>query len=200
MTISKEYREPPWKCFSSGNESRVLLVPTMQQSASQLFYCLIDGPVDLNPLRVLKTREAEWASWSVRLHVLGASHAIEFRRDAECVTELLTCLRHATAPAPLLGLQSDVQCSACATIRGLCCRVTLTPFSLLDGDALLASYCDQQRLDVAFPFEGPQTAAVTRIGWHNAGADFVVETVHSYPEEGLGVRSLTMFRDEEAEP
>ena len=38
---------------------------------------------------------------------------------------------------------------------------------------------------------------VTRIGWGLDDGNLNIETVHTYPDEGRGVRSLTCFRFEE---
>ena len=170
----------------------------MHQSALQLSYRLQAGQTDLRPLRVLASRELTWGSWGVRIHVLGASHAVEFRRGDDCVTELLTCVRPIFTQTPLIGMQADTPGHGCARAFGLTCRVRLAPFCLLDGDALTARFANECRLDVNFPCAGGG-APVTRVGWRRTGPCLTIETVHSYPEEGCGVRSVSVFDQKEAQ-
>ncbi len=167
----------------------------MQQSAEQLSYCLLPGEADLRPLRILDSRELAWGDWAVRIHVLGASHAVEFRRGDACVTELLTCVRPEFAQAPLLGLKAGVLGEGCASVPGLICRVRLVPFCLREGDTLDGLFPAERRMDVNFPCAGG-AAPVTRVGWRQAGNTLRIETVHSYPEEGRGIRSVSVFDQE----
>lgn len=169
----------------------------MQQSASQLSYCLLDCRTDLRPLRILASRELIWEDWTVGIHVLGASHAVEFRRGAECVIELLTCVRPEYAQLPLIALQADTPGEACASLPRLTCRVRLMPFDLALGDALDGPFDTDCRLNLAFPFAGVGAAPVTRIGWRVSGDRLTIETVHSYPEEGRAVRSESHFVSED---
>jgi hypothetical protein len=45
------------------------------------------------------------------------------------------------------------------------------------------------------PGEGPgvRSLPITRIGWRFAEDSLLIETIHTYPEEGRGLRSLTRF-------
>lgn len=169
----------------------------MQQSASQLSYCLLDCRTDLRPLRILASRELIWEGWTVGIHVLGASHAVEFRRGAECVTELLTCVRPEYAQSPPIALQADTPGESCTSLARITCRVRLKPFDLAIGDALIGAFDTDCRLEVAFPFAGDGAAPVTRIGWRVSGDSLAIETVHSYPEEGRAVRSESHFVSED---
>ena len=48
-------------------------------------------------------------------------------------------------------------------------------------------------MDVFYPGGERREAPVTRIGWRIEPASLVVETVHSYPEQEMGVRSRSRF-------
>ena len=168
----------------------------MQQSASQLFYRLLDGQADLLPLRILDSREFTWRAWSVCVHILGASHAVVLRRGDNSVTELLTCVHQEPALATLIGLQADEESEGCVAAHGLVCRVRLSPFCLDDGDALRSPFPAECCFEVAFPGSSPNAAPITRVGWRQAGPNLMVETLHSYPEENRGVRSVSLFAQE----
>jgi hypothetical protein len=165
----------------------------MQQSASQLNYKLLTGQTDLRPLRILATQELTWKDWQVSIYVLGVSHAISFQQGGRRITELLTCSTVEPDRKPTLALSADRAGEMCAAIHGLVCRVRLQPISLEEGDHLEGAYDDSERLEVAFPDIGAGVSPVTRIGWKARGGTLTVETVHSYPEEGRGVRSWSRF-------
>jgi len=169
----------------------------MQQSASQLSYKLLTGRTDLKPLRILATRELSWQDWQVSLHVLGMSHAIALRHGTRRVTELLTCSIVEPDRKPRLAMQADPGGEMCAAIGGLICRVRLQPIHLNDGDELEGSYGLAERLEVAFERVTNGVTPVTRIGWQIREGALEVETVHSYPEEGRGVRSWSRFEPAE---
>jgi len=167
------------------------------QSATQLSYRLIAARADLRPLRILESRELSWGDWNVRIHVLGASHAVELRLKDVWVTELLTCAKDSHSEESLLSLAANAATTGCARGPGILCRVSLEPLSLALGDDLEGEFPADCRLDVAFP-GGGATAPITRIGWRTAGPMFIVNTVHSYPEESCVVRSATVFEREES--
>jgi hypothetical protein len=165
----------------------------MLQSTSQLNYKLLTGPTDLKPLRILATRELAWQDWHISIHVLGMSHAVSFAKGDRRVTELLTCSMVEPDRAPILALAGDRAGETCASIHGLVCRVRLQPISLAAGDHLEGTFSVTERLEVAFPDIGAGISPFTRIGWRVCGAALDIETVHSYPEEGRGVRSWSRF-------
>lgn len=175
----------------------------MNYRIADLCYRILDGEVRLAPLRVLATRGADWRGWRVTFHVLGASHAVCLERDGIRLTELLTC-----AP-PDGASQALAQCAAANASRltlcahGLRCRVTLSLFDLSEGTRLQGDFPAENRLERVYPLpsvlaESAGAPPCTRIGWTCQGDGIIVETVHTYPEEGRGVRSLTLFCGEEA--
>lgn len=65
-------------------------------------------------------------------------------------------------------------------------------FSFGGGESL------QGRFEETLSHEFPATAEsipITRIGW-NAGRMLYIQTIHTYPQEGLGVRSITFIHKE----
>jgi hypothetical protein len=165
----------------------------MQHSIYDLRYRLTPGHVELEPLRVLACRTAEWIDWRVTFHVLGASHAVVLERGGQTITELLTCRPAAGASNPLLDLACDDSATGCATRDGIECRVRISPMLLGDGDDLRTVVEPGCRMDYSFPARAGEQAPMTRIGWRVDGRALRVETVHTYPEAGRGVRSETVF-------
>jgi hypothetical protein len=172
----------------------------MLQSASQLNYKLLTGPTDLQPLRILATQEINWRGWSVSLHVLGMSHAVSLRKGNRRITELLTCSTAEQDRKPAFAMRADPGGEMCAETDGLVCRVRLGAIELTDGDGLEGEFSAAERLEVAFPRAAEGVTPVTRIGWRLCGEALIVETVHSYPEEGRGVRSWSRFETVEDLP
>ncbi len=181
-------------------------VQPLTHSISTLRYRLLAGVPDLAPLRVLDCRELMWYGWNVRFLVLGASHAVCLAGPHATVTELLTC-GNAGGEAHLLAESvCETWNSFAVETSGLRCRVRLQPFDLREGDALLDFYAPDSTLSLAFPPQSesgispsppppfsPSIFPVTRLGWRVERSGLHIETVHTYPEEGRGVRSRTVF-------
>lgn len=162
---------------------------------TDLRYALIRGSVCLEPLRVLQCRAIPVCGWTVGLFVLGASHAVTLTRGEDALTELLTCLPDAApGAAPLFrtGIPATGTLSrALQAHPGCLVEVELNRFAL-DGDELRGEFGADCRLTQAFPTTRLGTPH-TRIGWRVTAGGVEVETMHSYPEEGRGVRSRTRF-------
>jgi hypothetical protein len=177
----------------------------MQHGTADLRYRLLRGPTDLAPLRVLACRSFAWAGWEVRAVILGASHAVVFRRGSEERAELLTCL-----PPPLngetdalltLAVPPDMNASEAALPSdwlpdGATGAVRLSRFPLDGGDSLRGDFAPGSTLSFDFPVIAGATTPRTRVGWRADGAALFVETVHTYPEEQWGVRSETRITAE----
>ncbi len=163
-------------------------------SISDLRYRLIAGSAEIEPLRILDTRVINWDMWRVTLHILGSSHAVTVERaDRRLrITELFTCAPATGQATPLLDMAGDSSNEGCAAIHGLGCRVRLTPFPLAEGDDLRRTVPNADRLDHYFAGE-PGSLPVTRVGWQAVAGRLRVETIHTYPESGTGVRSETVF-------
>ena len=159
-------------------------------------YRLLAGPVDLAPLRVLSSRCVQWRGWRVTFCVLGASHAVCLERGANRLTELLACAPADSAGAPLALRDADAQTALCLRAEGLVCDIQWAPFALSEETDRLAESAPESRLEVAYPASADVPTPYTRIGWRTTPEALCVETVHTYPEEGRGVRSRTVFREE----
>jgi hypothetical protein len=171
----------------------------MHHSASTLCYRLLDGLPCLEPFRILAAQTVAWRSWRTTFYVLGASHAVCLHREDAQITELLTCLPPDRTIPALAELAADAVRETCIDLRGLTCRVRLTPFALTEGDALRESFAEANQLAISYPASHGEPTPITRLGWRITGGQLSVETVHTYPEEGRGVRSRTLFISEEAE-
>ena len=158
---------------------------------SDLRFALLESMSSLGAARILASREVHWNGDLVCFHVLAVSHAVIIRREPP-LTELLTCGDFSPRGQPLAHVQIDAPCEFSTRLGRLDYRCRLEPFSLATGDDLLGRFSPEQRLDVFFPSEGV-SAPVTRIGWQIERACLCVETVHSYPEQEVGVRSRSRF-------
>ena len=169
----------------------------VELSSSALRYRLLEGPVRLEPLRVLDSRAVEWQGWHVTFSILGASHATSLKSDGQGLTELLTCAPPATDVRVLAEMAVAMGGEQCVAAAGLICRVRLSAFLLHEGEALRGSYAADSRLTVSFPRTAPGSIPRTHVGWRVAGQCLAVETVHTYPEEERGIRSESLFTIEE---
>jgi hypothetical protein len=156
-----------------------------------LRFALLETLGSLGAARICASREVHWNGDLVCFHVLAVSHAVIIRRE-QPLAELLTCGDFSPGGRPLAHVQVVEPCELSIRIGGLDYRCRLEPFSLAVGDDLLGRFSTEQRLDVFFPCEGP-SAPVTRIGWQIERGSLGVETVHSYPEQAVGVRSRSRF-------
>lgn len=172
--------------------------PLFPYGLATLRYRLLPGRVDLAPLRVLASRRLPWNAWSVTFSVLGASHAVSLTRGEDRLTELLACVSGVGVGVPVMQANDGGMTRLCLHAEGLVCEIQLRPFALTESAELLLECAAESRLDVAYPACADAETPYTRIGWRATAAALIVETVHTYPEEGLGVRSRTVFREETA--
>lgn len=161
-------------------------------SLANLTFRLVKGLPSLEPLQVLEEREITWQGHSVTLRILGASHAVTVDSEDEKTTELLSCGGVEGTSETLIEAPAHLQGAYESCTNGLIWKTTLAPFLLEEGESL------QGRFEETLSHEFPATAEsipITRIGW-NAGRMLYIQTIHTYPQEGLGVRSITFIRKE----
>ena len=72
-------------------------------------------------------------------------------------------------------------------------RCRLTPFELCGGDGLQSEFSSEDRISFTYHTEGEFEEPITHIGWRGGDSTLSVETVHTYPNEGQGVRSESTF-------
>lgn len=167
----------------------------MHPTITTLRYRLLEGSVCLEPLRVLQARTVLWRDRQVTFSILGASHAVCIASSEETLTELLACATPEGRLRVLLECPAIVPASFCHAAQGLLCRIHVETFALREGDRLQDQFSEQDQLAFAFPT--PDVDAVTdtppwtRIGWRIESGALAIETVHTYPEAGQGVRSRT---------
>lgn len=164
----------------------------MKSSVSTLRYRILDGPVSLEPLKVLQTQCIAWGVWDVSFSVLGASHAVTLScPDAE-FAEVLACACPDGPISAVVDVPGAIPSQPLALVHGVQVRCRIDRFTLADGDDLSFRVPPDSRLDRPFP---PVDGHIpfTRIGWRIDGSALMVETVHTYPEDNAGVRTNTEF-------
>ena len=158
---------------------------------SDLRFALLESVSTVGAGRILASREARWNGNLVSFHVLAVSHAVVIRRE-QPLTELLTCGDFSPEGQPLAYVRIVAPCEFSTRVGRLGYRCRLEPFSLAGGDDLVGRFSPEQRMDVFFPSDDTGVP-VTRIGWQIEPACLTVETVHSYPEQKVGLRSQSRF-------
>jgi hypothetical protein len=172
--------------------------PVFPYGTTTLRYSLLTGPVALAPLRVLDSRFILWKGWRVTFYALGASHAVCLERGANRLTELLACAVGFGVGVLVGERRVEETTHLCLRAEGLVCEMQLIPFVLTAEAGRLQESDPNDRLEVAYPPYSDAVTPYTRIGWRVTAEALHVETVHTYPEEGRGVRSKTVFREETA--
>ncbi|MCS6777587.1 MAG: DUF2617 family protein [Chthonomonadaceae bacterium] len=162
-------------------------------ATSALRYVLTDAPVSLEPLTVMDTRSFCWRGWWVDCHVLAASHAVCLTGPAGGLTELLACMDPAWIPPGGFTRSADTGWEVCLEQRGLCCRARLVRCVLQGNMDLCGHYQPESRMRVTYPARAGLPVPVTCLGWCSNGEWLQVETLHTYPEEGVAVRTWTVF-------
>jgi len=108
---------------------------------------------------------------------------------------MLTC--HAeSAPSPfvLAECAAGHPVTMQAVSKTIRCRIQLTPFALTpDSMALEGHYDERHCLIHAFPAEATGLPPLTCLGWQAVPERMTIETLHTYPETGEGVRSRSVF-------
>jgi hypothetical protein len=157
------------------------------QSLENLTLHLLQGTASLEPLRVLDMRSMVWCGWGVTLMVLGTSHALHFQKGTQHWMEILTCVAPKRSENLILEAQGGETGSYEQELCGLRWNITLTPFELRGSDTLEGVF--EETLTATYPSTTTQSP-LTQIGWQR-DQTLIVETLHTYPEEGRGVRTVT---------
>ena len=169
-------------------------VPSVTHSVATLHYFLLAGRPLLERLRVFDSRRVPWVGRVVTFYVLGTSHAVLVERDDTTLTELLTCA------AGDLGVQVLERRAAASdslivrTVDQLRYDCRLSPVELDGADGLRGDFASSDQLAVSYGAAHGAAEPMTHIGWRVDDAALLVETLHTYPHEGRGVRSESTFR------
>ena len=162
-------------------------------SASTLRYLLLRGRTRLEPLRIFERRRVKWLDNQVTFYALGTSHAIRFEYGDIALTELLTCVPTAVQGHVLEQGGERVPYTVSRTFDNLSYRCRLTPFVLCGRDGLQGTFSSEDQITFKYDMEGELEKPVTHIGWCGREHTLSVETVHTYPHEGQGIRSMSTF-------
>lgn len=159
-------------------------------SIHSLHYRLVSGEVALEPLHILKTRELIWHDWHVRIFVLGASHAVQLTQGETTLTELLTCLPPAGNSKPLY----ETSVAACRQKNlhagGLTWGIRLWECTVENAEEALPIGTGVS-MEVEFPAVHSAEKPITRVAWRVHRGTLIIETLHTYPNQGRSVRSCT---------
>lgn len=173
-------------------------VPTQSispQSISLLRYRLVTALPGLEPLQILIRREFDWRGGRAAACVLGASHAVSWQSHDDCFTEMLTCHPESDSTASVIAeCSADAPSEIQANSKTLRCRIQITQFELTSRRSALNGFYDADHLLChLFPSSTPGESPLTCLGWQAAPERLTIETLHTYPETGQGVRSLSVF-------
>ena len=166
---------------------------TVIHSASTLRFLLVDGRVRLEPLRILDCRRVKWLDHRVTFYALGTSHAILLEYGDTVLTELLTCVPTAVQTHVLEQGGAHLPYIVSRTFGSLSYRCRLTPFELRGRDGLQGGFSSEDQISFTYHAERELEEPITHIGWRGGDSTLSVETVHTYPNEGKGVRSESTF-------
>ena len=161
-----------------------------------LRYYLLSGSANLEPFGIFGSQQITWQGYQVTFYVLGTSHAVALDRRGPAFTELLSCAPEVQA-RPVHESAVDALQVVSRTIGDIHYRCRLTLFDLTDENDLDGEFEEGNILAHNFDPAGGSDQPVTRIGWSAGAAQLLVETLHTYPEEGRGVRSQSLFRPPE---
>ena len=181
-----------------GDPSNVTGLPvpatSVVHSAATLSYFLLDGRARLEPLRVFDSRRVTWRGRLVTFYALGTSHAVVVELGEMALTELLTCHAGTHAATVLEQRAASSNWSVSRTIERLRYDCRLSPFALDQRERLRGEFSTTDQLTFTYGVDGGGAEPVTHIGWREADTGLSVETLHTYPHEGLGVRTASTFR------
>ena len=144
-------------------------------------------------LRILAIRRVKRLDYSATFYALGTSHAIFLEYGGTTLTELLTCAPTATQAHVLEQGAANCPWTVSRTFDNLSYRCRLTPFALCGRDRLQGTFPSEDQLTFKYHVEGGLEEPITHIGWRSGESTLSVETVHTYPHEGRGVRSNSTF-------
>ena len=178
-------------CFGRWNFG---LKTSVIHSAATLRYFLLEGRPRLEPLRVFDSRRVEWQGRVVTFCVLGTSHAVLVELGDTVLTELLTCAAGDLEAHVLEQRATSSDCLISRTIATLRYDCRLSPFELAGGDRLRGAFSSADQLTFKYGVDHGADEPMTHIAWRTDDATLVVETLHTYPHEGRGVRSASTFR------
>ena len=165
-----------------------------RHSVATLRYFLLEGRARLEPLRVFESRQVTWGRRAVTFCALGTSHAVLVEREGAALTELLTCASGDLEARVVRQRAASTDWSMACTIDGLRYDCRLSRVDLDGRDRLRGGFRSADRLVFGYGTEGDAEEAMTHIGWRTDDRTLSVETLHTYPHEGRGIRSESVFR------
>ncbi len=160
----------------------------------ELRYFLVEGDADwMENFRILDSQQRPWNGRNITFYALCTSHAVTVRGPAGQFTELLSCRGGLHISPTLAEMASGNSVEMVINIQGLRYRFRMHQHALRGNDILLGQFEPQDEITIAYPKMPDLETPMTRIGWRFDRDVFSVETLHTYPEEGKGIRSESHF-------
>ena len=160
-----------------------------------LRYLLIEGKADwMGDFRVLETRRETWNGASFVVYALATSHAVSVELQDQQFTEILSCRGELNLGPSLAEMAAFRPFELATNLRGVDYRIRLSLVKPGEDDGLLGTFVPENQITVTYPRIPGLDTPVTRIGWEIEPAALKIETIHTYPEEGSGVRSRSIFK------
>lgn len=163
-------------------------------SSADLVYRVFHHPVSLAPMTVLSERTAEWGVWTVSFYVLGASHAMRLTNGYRQITEVLSCFCSVDSEAEFV--EPDVvgrDHYVTIPLGDMNINFQLVTRPIGDAEPFVGTAAAPGDNWLAHAYQSPDLAepAWTRLTWNLSSAYCRLHTLHTYPQEGLQVQSVT---------
>lgn len=182
--------------LSTRAESRVL--PCRLQD---LTFALIEGDPEAPAWAVLKERELGALGRRILLQIVGSSHVVRVEEPDHCLAEVLVNRRDIPGSARVMA---SLELSTCSIPRDMPECPGYTAYRACGQVERLAPELLQERLDafvrpegwdlLIHAFPAPAGAAYTVLRYRLSERGFLLETAHTYPEEGGWVRTRSTWR------
>ena len=161
-----------------------------KQSISDLSYQLISGKANLEPLQILDARSFEWNGYEVTLQILGASSSLTLKRQDFEVCEVISCAPNLVEAEEVIGLLEQIENeTVVSNLENLSIECAFHSYEL--KSRLKLQLPSTNSFEYAFPTTENGTLPFTYLAWVAGESELKVETVHTYPNQGLGLHSLT---------
>jgi len=164
---------------------------TSAHSSQDLKYMLFSSHISLEPMQILERRTVPWAAWTISFYILGASHAMCITRDGRHFMELLSCIYPNDDTNLLLKHDSVTECRLVGNTDGINHEIQLGTLPTARITPLCGRMTDNNWLEHAYMNSDHDDPSWTQLRWILNSTSVYLETLHSYPHEGITVFSKT---------
>lgn len=166
-----------------------------------LTFALIEGDPDAPAWTVLKERELRAFGHRILLQIVGSSHVVRVAAQERCLAEVLVNRRDLPSSTRVL---SALELPACALPRDMPACPGYPAYRASGQVEHLTLEQLQERLDafvgqegwehLVHAFPAPAGAAYTALRYRLGATGLLLETAHTYPEEGGWVRTRSTWQ------